>query len=164
MKIEKLLVTQIACCVFCLAGLGETYYVNTTSGFANDAWSKTQNSEAAPWKTIQHAVNQAAANDTIMVHAGTYQENVSIAVTKPGLRLIGYNSDPTANLDAGTAVPKTVSDFANAENKMPVVSGGSGGVGVLIQAANVDVKNCSFADLARASTFATEQMAATSTT
>jgi hypothetical protein len=44
----------------------ETWHVSTTG---DDASAGT---EAAPWRTIQHAANEAAAGDTVLVHDGTY--------------------------------------------------------------------------------------------
>jgi hypothetical protein len=50
-----------------------TYYVATTG---NDADAGTL---AAPWKTINHAAQVAAAGDTVDVRAGTYPEYVTVA-------------------------------------------------------------------------------------
>jgi parallel beta-helix repeat protein len=49
-----------------------TYYVSLQGNNTNTG------SENQPWQTIQFAVNQAIPGDTIIVHAGTYQENVHI--------------------------------------------------------------------------------------
>jgi hypothetical protein len=50
-----------------------TYYVATTG---NDASAGTL---AAPWKTINHAAQVAAAGDTVNVRGGTYEEVVTVA-------------------------------------------------------------------------------------
>ena len=47
-----------------------TYWVDAATG--NDA--ANPGSEAAPWKTISHALSVASAIDTIMVRPGTYSE------------------------------------------------------------------------------------------
>jgi hypothetical protein len=52
---------------------GTTYYVSTAGK------DTTGNGTAGnPWRTVQYAIGQASANDTIIVAAGTYQENVVI--------------------------------------------------------------------------------------
>ena len=52
---------------------GTTYYVSTAG---NDA---SGNGNAGnPWRTIQYAIGQVSGNDTIMVAAGLYKENVVI--------------------------------------------------------------------------------------
>jgi hypothetical protein len=50
-----------------------TYYVATTG---NDASAGTL---AAPWKTINHAAQVAAAGDTVNVRGGTYKEALTVA-------------------------------------------------------------------------------------
>ena len=50
-----------------------TYYVATTG---NDASPGTQ---AAPWKTVNHAAQVAVAGDTVNVRAGLYNEWVNVA-------------------------------------------------------------------------------------
>jgi nitrous oxidase accessory protein NosD len=52
---------------------GTTYYVST---IGNDA--SGSGNAGNPWRTIQYAIGQVSANDTIMVAAGTYEENVVI--------------------------------------------------------------------------------------
>jgi len=50
-----------------------TYHVATTGDdVAGDG------SEGNPWATINHAISQAASGDTIIVHDGTYVENVGV--------------------------------------------------------------------------------------
>ena len=48
-----------------------TYYVSPGGSDSADG-------QTAPWKTIAHAVSAVGAGSTIMVHAGTYNERVSI--------------------------------------------------------------------------------------
>ncbi|HWB01667.1 MAG TPA: choice-of-anchor D domain-containing protein [Verrucomicrobiales bacterium] len=64
---------------FSLPGIAATYRVEATG---NDT---TGNGTAsAPWRTIQKAVNVAAAGDTVLVGPGTYTENVSWASAPSG--------------------------------------------------------------------------------
>ena len=51
---------------------GLTYYVST-SGNDNNAGT-----QAAPWRTIQHAANAVQAGDTVLVMSGTYNEVVTM--------------------------------------------------------------------------------------
>ncbi len=53
-----------------------TYYVDRSHPQASDFNPGT---EAAPWKTIQHAASTLVAGDTVYVKAGTYGERVVIA-------------------------------------------------------------------------------------
>lgn len=59
--------------LFCLLTgqflLSETYYVNNTHPSTSDNNPGTQ---ALPWETVQHAVNQASPSDTIIVVSGSY--------------------------------------------------------------------------------------------
>ncbi len=54
----------------CFSGYGATYYVATTGSDANPG------SSASPWLTIGKATSAAVAGDTVVVKAGTYQEQV----------------------------------------------------------------------------------------
>ena len=72
-----------------------SYYVSTTGSDTNMGTS------AAPFKTIQKAVNTAASGDTVMVLAGTYPEYVNVnkslviqaqgSVKENGFNVIGSN-------------------------------------------------------------------------
>lgn len=61
---------------------GATYYVATTG---NDS---ANGSAAAPWRTIQHAMNTVPAGATVQVAGGTYNELVTI--THSGSATAGY--------------------------------------------------------------------------
>jgi len=80
---------------------GPTYHVATSGNDASDG------SSATPWRTIQHAVAVVPAGGTVLVHAGVYNEVVTI--TRSGNATAGYitiASAPgeTATLD-GTGLP-----------------------------------------------------------
>ena len=67
---------------------GPSYFVDSRSG--NDAGSGSKN---APWKTIQHAVNQLKAGDVLCLRGGIYYENVVIAksgTTAAPITIRGY--------------------------------------------------------------------------
>ena len=49
------------------------YFVSTSGSDTNPG------TEAAPWRTIQKAVNSAPSGSTIVIHVGTYRETVSYA-------------------------------------------------------------------------------------
>jgi hypothetical protein len=79
------------------ASTGQTFYVSTTGANSNPGTS------AAPWRTIQHALNTLAAGQRALVRAGTYAE--SLDMTR-----------------AGTATaPITVENYPG---ERPVVNGG----------------------------------------
>lgn len=61
---------------------GATYYVATTGS------DSANGSAAAPWRTIQHAMNTVPAGATVQVAGGTYSELVTI--TRSGSATAGY--------------------------------------------------------------------------
>ena len=79
-----------------------SYYVSLTG---NDSNPGTQ---AAPWRTIQHAADTARAGSTVHVRGGVYEELVSINVSgNASDGFITFKSYPgeTAVLDAGHFTP-----------------------------------------------------------
>jgi hypothetical protein len=52
---------------------GGAYFVSTSGSDTNPG------TEAAPWRTIQKAVNSAPSGSTIVIRGGTYRETVSYA-------------------------------------------------------------------------------------
>ncbi len=52
---------------------GKTWYVSTTGSDITG-----NGSAAAPFATIQHGVEEARNNDTVLVYPGTYYENVHV--------------------------------------------------------------------------------------
>jgi hypothetical protein len=91
--------------VFVSAAFGQTntsYYVSPTG---NDSNSGTQ---AAPWRTVQHAADTARAGSTVNVRGGIYEELVSInASGNASNGFITFRSHPgeTAILDAAHFTP-----------------------------------------------------------
>jgi hypothetical protein len=73
-----------------------TYYVSTSGDDTN-----TDGSADNPWKTIQHAVDQSSAGDTIKVAAGTYNENV--VINKDLLTIESTDGASSTIIDASTA-------------------------------------------------------------
>ncbi len=69
-----------------VAANGTTYYVATTGNDGNTG------SAGSPWLTIQYAINTVAGGDTIMVAAGTYNEEVEFDNTRDGITLSGANA------------------------------------------------------------------------
>ncbi|MBC8453594.1 hypothetical protein H8D64_00895, partial [PVC group bacterium] len=72
MKIHKKIIVMcsLLCAIKCAAG---NYYVNTNgSDSANGSF-------AAPWLTIQHAVNNVSAGDTVYARSGLYSEQVTFS-------------------------------------------------------------------------------------
>ncbi len=52
----------------------------------------------APWHTIQHAASSVAAGDTVIIHAGTYQESVNVSRSGTDGNPIIFAADPGAVL------------------------------------------------------------------
>jgi hypothetical protein len=95
MKSEKLtyVVTLALFVALPSAMASATWYVNGVSG------SDSHNcmSSATACKTIGHAISLAALNDTIMVAAATYRENLTMGIS---LKIIG-SSASTTTIDGG---------------------------------------------------------------
>jgi hypothetical protein len=75
-------VANVEVCVEKFTRPGKTYYVATTGSNSNAG------TQAAPWRTIQYAVDHVQAGDTILVRGGVYNETVMI--TKSGSAANGY--------------------------------------------------------------------------
>ncbi len=102
----------------CVAGaFGQTnsfFYVSTNG---NDSNPGTQ---AAPWRTIQHAADTARAGSTVNVRGGIYEELVSLHTSgNANDGFITFRSAPgeTAILDAAHFTPSGRSAVLTIENK-----------------------------------------------
>jgi parallel beta-helix repeat protein len=83
--------------------VSSTWYVATTGSD-----STGDGSEGTPWQTIQHAIDQSSAGDTIIVHDGTYagatvnKANLTICSSDgPGLTIISDPPDIGFNVTMG---------------------------------------------------------------
>jgi uncharacterized protein (TIGR03382 family) len=63
---KGLCIVAFACVALAATARASTYHVAVTG---NDT---AAGSDAAPWRTIQHAAGVVQAGDTVMIHAGTY--------------------------------------------------------------------------------------------
>ena len=90
-------------CAFVAFGqTNSSLYVATTGNDSNPG------SQAAPWRTIQHAVDTARAGSTVYVRGGVYEELVSITASgnaSDGFITFRSYAGETAVLDAGHFVP-----------------------------------------------------------
>ena len=90
------------CASIALGQVNTSYYVSPTG---NDSYPGTQ---AAPWKTLQHAADTARAGSTVLVRGGSYAELVRINVSgNASDGFVTFKSYPgeTAVLDAGSITP-----------------------------------------------------------
>ncbi|MBV8976368.1 MAG: DUF1565 domain-containing protein [Alphaproteobacteria bacterium] len=84
---------------------GRTYYVSTSGSDGNDG------SIGAPWRTIQHAADTAAAGDIVLVHGGVYNEHVTLSKSGNPNGYIAFESAPgeTAVVDGtGLDIPQNM--------------------------------------------------------
>src|SRR4029077_19978877 len=96
------LLTSLVCVPVAFGQTNTSYYVSTTG---NDSNPGTQ---AAPWRTIQHAADTARAGSTVNVRGGIYEELVSINVSGNAADgFITFRSYPgeAAILDAARLTP-----------------------------------------------------------
>ncbi|MCS6804523.1 MAG: pectinesterase family protein, partial [Blastocatellia bacterium] len=119
-------------------------FVATTG---NDASNDCSNS-ATPCRTIQHAIAQATAGDTIQVAAGTYMENVTVSKNVTiqgagaGLTIVDGNASGRVFLFNGvtaTLERLTITNGHAADSGGPLT--GQGG-GIRNQASHLTLTNC----------------------
>jgi hypothetical protein len=86
------------------ASNGHTYYVAINGNDGNSG------SNDAPWRTVQHAADTAAAGDTVLVHGGVYNEHVVFSASgNSDAGYITFQSFPgeVATLDGtGLGIPQ----------------------------------------------------------
>ena len=103
MKMKILTVIAVGLCFSAAFGQTNTsFYVSTTGNDSNPG------SEAAPWRTVQHAADTARAGSVVLVRGGIYEELVSInASGNASDGFITFKSYPgeTAILDATHFTP-----------------------------------------------------------
>ena len=113
MKCSALLLL-FACLCPAFGQPNSTYYVSATG---NDSSPGTQ---AAPWRTVQHAANVARAGTTVNVRGGVYEEVVSINVSgnaSDGFITFRSNPGETAILDASHLTPAGRSGILSIHNQ-----------------------------------------------
>jgi hypothetical protein len=130
---------------------GTTYYVSTAG---NDA--SGNGTPGNPWRTIQYAIGQVGANDTITVAAGLYKENI---VIDKSLTLKGAQAGVDARTRSGAETiiepdkEETGISIMTAADRVVVIDGltvQNGAHGITtpapVMAANISVRNVRVVD------------------
>ena len=110
----SILFILLTCISAAFSQTNSSFYVATTG---NDSNPGTQ---AAPWRTIQHAADAARAGSTTYVHGGMYEELVSLKASgnaSEGFITFQSYPDETAILDASHITPSARSAVLTIENK-----------------------------------------------
>ena len=117
LEIKVKFLALFALCVFAFAAFGQrgsSFYVSTDGSDSNPG------TQAAPWRSVQHAADTARAGSTVNVRGGTYEERVSInASGNASEGYITFRSYPgeIAVLDAEHLVPEGRSGVLTIHNK-----------------------------------------------
>jgi Divergent InlB B-repeat domain/Right handed beta helix region len=75
-QIQKIIIAILICFIFIIQHVGAaTYYV------ATDGDNSNSGTVSMPWETIQYAMNQLSAGDTVYVRGGVYNELVIVTVS-----------------------------------------------------------------------------------
>lgn len=96
--------------IFCSTSGAATYYVSTTGDDADTGGI------GDPWRTVQHAMDNVSAGDTVNIAAGTYYETLQPSVNGTALSRIIFtgavdgNNDPTTIINGGTETVTWVHD------------------------------------------------------
>jgi hypothetical protein len=125
MKIRFTFIILLICLCFpSMMSAQTTLYVTTTGDDGNDG------SVGSPWRTIQHAINEAYPGDIIEVATGTYTETLSIAksltingaagaIVKPPAydpnKIINGNSNPLVRIYVSERKSASPEKFAYGE-------------------------------------------------
>ncbi|HEX4486984.1 MAG TPA: right-handed parallel beta-helix repeat-containing protein [Terriglobales bacterium] len=113
MKVSVFLVLLVCVCG-ALAQPNSSFYVSTKGDDSNPG------TEAAPWRTIQHAADTARAGSTVNVHGGVYEELVSLnnsGNASDGFITLRSAPGENAILDAGKLTPKGRSGIVTIHNQ-----------------------------------------------
>ncbi|NLF29671.1 MAG: DUF1565 domain-containing protein [Planctomycetes bacterium] len=118
--------TAMAALILALAAplTAATYCVDTADPAAADT---NAGSQAAPWKTIQHAAATAAAGDVVVVRPGAYDEVVTVARSGDKDRLITFRAEPSRQARVKGFVLEA--DYISIEGfEITNPAGGAGGI------------------------------------
>src|SRR5436305_7611508 len=63
-----------------IATIGQASAAGAARAVSPTGSDSAEGTEAAPWRTIQHALTSLGAGDTLVVHGGTYVEHVSASL------------------------------------------------------------------------------------
>lgn len=110
----SILFVLLACVSAAFGQANSSFYVATTGNDSNSG------SQAAPWRTVQHAADTAQAGSTVNVRGGVYEELVSInASGNASDGFITFRSYPgeTAVLDATHLTPTDRTGVLTIQNK-----------------------------------------------
>ena len=149
---------------FNISTMPQTFYVNPVTG--NDAAAGTQ---AAPFKTLTKALNQAQADTTIQLAAGTYNSangEVFPLNVPPGMKVIGNEGNKGSGIliiGSGEYVSPTIARQSitillanNAELRgVTVTNQARRGTGVWLESTAGTVANCTFTKCDRDGVLAT---------
>lgn len=81
-----------------------TYFVDPNGG------NSSNGSQSSPFKTIQQAANIAKAGDTVVVHAGTYNEMVNVHGSGTASAPITFQADGNVTITGGFRPEKWAGD------------------------------------------------------
>ena len=104
----------LACISAAFGQANSSFYVATTGDDSNPG------TQAAPWRTIQHAADTARAGSTVYVRGGIYEEMVSVKASgdaSDGFITFRSYPDETAVLDAARFTPSGRSAVLTIQNK-----------------------------------------------
>jgi len=104
----------LACISAAFGQANSSFYVATTGDDSNPG------TQAAPWRTIQHAADTARAGSTVYVRGGIYEEMVSVTASgdaSDGFITFRSYPDETAVLDAARFTPSGRSAVLTIQNK-----------------------------------------------
>jgi len=114
------------------------FYVNDAQT-ATERWCTAAGNDAntgttaAPFRTIQHAINVATGNETIWVDAGTYIENVKV---NKQVKIYGTNYDKDPNITPFWTYAESI--------VQPLTSDAENGVLISVEVSNVDLRGLAF--------------------